>query len=112
MSSFVGAILVVGIVAENAIFLLHAIESERRAGRSVADAVVAGGRERLRPILMTSCAAVCALSPLALGFGAGAAMQQPLAVAVIGGFAVSTALLLWVMPLLYALAEGRSARRD
>ena len=108
VSSFVGAILVVGIVAENAIFLLHAMECERRAGRSLHDAVVAGAQGRLRPILMTCCAAVCALAPLALGFGAGAAMQQPLAVAVIGGFAVSTALLLLVMPLLYVLVEGRS----
>jgi multidrug efflux pump subunit AcrB len=103
VSSFVGAILVVGIVAENAVFFLHVTERERAAGRSLHDALVAAAEARMRPILMTSFAAVCALLPLALGLGAGAAMQQPLAIAVIGGFTVSTLLLLFALPLLYSV---------
>ena len=102
ISSFVGMIMMVGIVAENAIFILHMTQELEKAGKSSYDALIEASVVRARPILMTMLAAVFALAPLALGIGAGAQMQQPLAVAVIGGFSVSTFLLLFLLPMMYA----------
>ena len=101
ISSFVGMIMMVGIVHENGVFIVHMIqEIGGQEGYSV-DSVVQACRVRARPILMTTFAAVFALMPLALGIGAGAQMQQPLAVAVIGGFLLSSFLLLFELPMLY-----------
>lgn len=99
VSSFVGTILVVGIVAENAIFVLHYVMRGTREGMALDEALVQASLVRVRPILMTTFAAVFALMPLALGHG----MQQPLAIAVIGGFSVSTLLLLFALPMLFGL---------
>jgi CzcA family heavy metal efflux pump len=103
ISSMMGMVMIVGIVAENAIFLIHYVERFRAEGLSVQAAVVEAGKTRMRPILMTTLAAVCALTPLAVGIGAGAQMQQPLAIAVIGGFAVSAVLQLLLLPVFYVL---------
>jgi multidrug efflux pump subunit AcrB len=103
ISSFVGAILVVGIVAENAIFLLHYIVRYLKDGMALDEALVQASLVRVRPILMTTFAAVFALLPLALNIGSGTQMQQPLAIAVIGGFSVSTLLLMFVLPQVYGL---------
>jgi CzcA family heavy metal efflux pump len=102
ISSFVGMIMMVGIVAENAIFIIHMAQELEKSGKSRYDSLIEASVVRARPILMTMLAAVFALAPLALGIGAGAQMQQPLAVAVIGGFSVSTFLLLFLLPMMYA----------
>ncbi|HLK13330.1 MAG TPA: efflux RND transporter permease subunit, partial [Fimbriimonadaceae bacterium] len=111
-SSYTGAIMIVGIVTENGILLFA--EYRRRMAEateiSPLEALEAAGCSRLRPILMTTVAAIVALFPLALGIGAGAAMQRPLAIAVIGGLAFSTLFTMLLAPALYALMLGPSAR--
>jgi len=105
ISSFVGAIMMVGIVGENAIFVLHDARSRLQADVSVRRAWVGASRRRLRPVAMTVLATAFALAPLALGLGQGAQLVQPLAIAVIGGFLVSGPLVLFVLPALYALLD-------
>jgi CzcA family heavy metal efflux pump len=108
VSSFMGLLLLVGIVVKNGILLIDVANKRREAGDSVAEALVAAGRTRLRPIVMTTFAAIGGLLPLAVGIGAGAAMEQPLAIAVIGGLSTATAFTLIVIPVLYAgIAGGR-----
>ena len=107
ISSFVGIIMIIGIVAENAIFVMHYVKALLAEGHPLDDALVEASRVRARPILMTTLAAVFALLPLSMGFGAGAQMQQPLAIAVIGGFSLSSVLLLFGLPLLYRLMKRR-----
>ncbi len=103
ISSFMGMIMIVGIVAENAVFLIFYIEQYRATGDDLSVAMIRAGHVRARPIIMTTLAAVLALLPLAFGIGAGAQMQKPLAIAVIGGFSLSVPLLLFCLPPLYAL---------
>jgi CzcA family heavy metal efflux pump len=103
ISSFVGIIMIIGIVAENAIFVMHRVHELRLQGLTLDDALVQAGQMRARPILMTTLAAVLALLPLSLGIGAGAQMQQPLAIAVIGGFSVSSFFLFFGLPVIYRL---------
>jgi multidrug efflux pump subunit AcrB len=104
ISSYTGAIMIVGIVTENGVLLFYEFQRERRlnAIASVEELLASAGKARLRPILMTICAAILTLFPLALGIGAGAAMQKPLAIAVIGGLAFSMFFTLVVAPVLYA----------
>jgi CzcA family heavy metal efflux pump len=106
ISSFVGVILIIGIVAENAIFVMHSARIFIGRGMSLDDALVRACRVRARPILMTTLGAVLAFLPLALGIGTGAQMQQPLAIAVIGGFSVSSLLLFFGLPVVYRLFKG------
>jgi CzcA family heavy metal efflux pump len=103
ISSFVGVIMIIGIVAENAIFVIHTAAKLERDGNPLDAALVRATRLRARPIVMTTLAAVFALLPLSLGIGAGAQMQQPLAIAVIGGFSVSSLLLFFVLPPVYRM---------
>jgi CzcA family heavy metal efflux pump len=105
VSSLVGVILIIGIVAENAVFVFHMVKQFQLKGSSLDEALTKSLMVRTRPIIMTTLAAVLALLPLSLGFGAGAQMQQPLAVAVIGGFSVSSLLLFFVLPPLYKLLK-------
>lgn len=98
VSSYTGMIMVVGIIAENAIFTVWQYRTNRLAGGTPAEAIDYAIALRIRPKLMTAIGAVLALMPLALGIGLGAQMQQPLAVAVIGGFVVGLPLLLIVLP--------------
>jgi CzcA family heavy metal efflux pump len=98
ISSFMGLIMVIGIVAKNGILLLDADQKFRRAGFSAHDAMIQAGRRRLRPILMTALAAAAGMLPLALAIGAGSQMLQPLAIAVIGGISVSMVLSLIITP--------------
>jgi len=109
VSSFMGILLLVGIVVKNGILLMDAANRRRQAGDSVNDALVTAGRMRLRPIVMTTFAAIGGLLPLALGLGAGSAMERPLAIAVIGGLSTATAFTLVVIPVLYAGIAGRRA---
>jgi multidrug efflux pump subunit AcrB len=106
ISSFVGIILIIGIVAENAIFVMHQVKKLTADGVPLDEALVRATRMRTRPIIMTALAGVFALLPLSLGIGAGAQMQQPLAVAVIGGFSLSSVLLFFCLPLVYRLLRG------
>lgn len=108
ISSFVGIIMIIGIVAENAIFVMHRVRELRLQGSTLDDALVHAGQMRARPILMTTLAAVLALLPLSLGIGAGAQMQQPLAIAVIGGFSVSSFFLFFGLPVVYKFLAGKS----
>ena len=98
VASFMGLIMVVGIVAKNGILLLDANEKFRSIGFSPEEAIVQAGRRRLRPIVMTALAAVAGMLPLALALGAGSQMLQPLAIAVIGGILISMLLSLIVTP--------------
>ncbi|MCX6360676.1 MAG: efflux RND transporter permease subunit [Armatimonadetes bacterium] len=103
VSSFMGAIMLVGIVVKNGILLLDRAVRAEHEGVPTDEAVLAAGRERLRPILMTTLTAILGLAPLSLGIGAGSQMQQPLAITVIGGLLYSTILSLVMGPSLYAL---------
>lgn len=98
VSSYTGIIMVVGIIAENAIFTINQYDMNRKSGGSITESVDYAIALRIRPKLMTAVSAVLALMPLALGVGLGAQMQQPLAIAVIGGFCAGLPLLLIVLP--------------
>nr|WP_114210770.1 efflux RND transporter permease subunit [Acidisarcina polymorpha] len=101
VASFMGLIMVIGIVAKNGILLLDADENFRAAGLTSYDAMLSAAQRRLRPILMTALAAISGMLPLALALGAGSQMLQPLAIAVIGGLLISLALSLIVTPAIY-----------
>ena len=111
VASFMGLIMVIGIVAKNGILLLDANEKFRAAGMPADEAIIQAGRRRLRPIVMTALAAVAGMVPLALAIGAGSQMLQPLAVAVIGGIVVSMFLSLVVTPAIQFFLESRAPRR-
>ncbi len=111
VSSFMGVIMLAGIVVKNGILLLDRAQHGVEQGLTSDQAVLEAGAQRLRPILMTTLTAILGLVPLALGLGAGAEMQKPLAVAVIGGLLVSTVLTLVIGPVLYAwLSQVRHQR--
>jgi multidrug efflux pump subunit AcrB len=101
VASFMGLIMVIGIVAKNGILLLDADEKFRAQGVSPEEAMLHAAQRRLRPIVMTAIAAVCGMLPLAFALGAGSQMLQPLAIAVIGGLAISMVLSLVVTPVVY-----------
>ncbi len=103
VASFMGLIMVIGIVAKNGILLLDADEKLRAANLSSTESMLQAAQRRLRPIVMTAIAAVCGMLPLAFALGAGSQMLQPLAIAVIGGIFVSVALSLIVTPVVYHL---------
>ena len=107
VSSIVGLIMVVGIVAKNGILLLDFAGREYDATGNLEVALIRAGEVRLRPILMTSMAAVAGLAPLAFGVGAGAQMQQPLAIAIVGGVSLSMLFSLIGVPLLALLLTRR-----
>lgn len=108
VASFMGLIMVIGIVAKNGILLLEADEQFRAEGASPVEAMLHAAQRRLRPILMTAIAAVCGMLPLAFALGAGSQMLQPLAIAVIGGLAISMLLSLIVTPVVYYALTRRS----
>ncbi len=113
VASFMGLIMVIGIVAKNGILLLDADEKFRAEGASAADAMIHAAQRRLRPIMMTAIAAVCGMLPLAFALGAGSQMLQPLAIAVIGGLAISMVLSLVVTPVVYfLLTRNREAQAE
>jgi CzcA family heavy metal efflux pump len=113
VASFMGLIMVIGIVAKNGILLLDADERYRAEGMSAADAMIHAAQRRLRPIVMTAIAAVCGMLPLAFALGAGSQMLQPLAIAVIGGLAISMVLSLVVTPVVYfLLTKNRVEARE
>ncbi|MEW2284269.1 efflux RND transporter permease subunit [Streptomyces sp. NPDC047841] len=110
--AMIGMLMLIGIVVTNAIVLIDLINQYRAQGHGVVEAVIEGGRHRLRPILMTALATIFALLPMALGVtGEGGFIAQPLAVVVIGGLITSTLLTLLLVPTLYAMLELRKERR-
>lgn len=112
VASLIGVLMLIGIVVTNAIVLVDLVNQYREKGLSTAEAVMAGGEKRLRPILMTALATILALTPMALGItGHGGFISQPLAIVVIGGLVSSTVLTLIVLPTLYNLVEGARERR-
>lgn len=107
VSSFMGLILLVGLIVKNGIILLDFARHVMRVeGLPLAEALLQAARIRLRPILMTTLCTLFGLLPLALGIGAGSAMQKPLALAVIGGLALSTPITLFVVPTLLVAIRG------
>ncbi|MFI8385599.1 efflux RND transporter permease subunit [Streptomyces sp. NPDC085540] len=110
--AMIGMLMLIGIVVTNAIVLIDLVNQYRAQGLGVVEAVIEGGRHRLRPILMTALATIFALLPMALGVtGEGGFISQPLAVVVIGGLVSSTLLTLLLVPTLYTMVELRKERR-
>ena len=110
--AMVGLLMLIGIVVTNAIVLIDLINQYRGRGQDLHTAIIDGARLRLRPIIMTACATIFALIPMALGLtGGGAFISGPLAIVVIGGLVSSTVLTLLLVPVLYSQVERRSERR-
>ncbi|MCU0643451.1 MAG: efflux RND transporter permease subunit, partial [bacterium] len=105
---FIGLILLAGIVVNNAIVLLDFINQLRARGMSKIEAIIEGGKSRLRPIMMTALTTILGLIPLAMGFGEGAEVRSPMAITVIGGLTVSTLLTLIVIPVVYAAVDRKN----
>lgn len=110
VSSFMGLILLVGLIVKNGIILLDFTRHRMTEGVPLDRALVEAGGVRLRPILMTTLCTLFGLLPLSLGLGAGSEMQRPLALAVIGGLALSTPITLFVVPTLLVAIRGRNYR--
>lgn len=107
VSSFMGIILLVGLVVKNGIILIDFSNRLMAQGLSLEEALIQAGSVRLRPIIMTTLCTILGLLPLALGFGAGAELQKPLAIAVIGGLSFSTIFTLIFMPVVFRALAGR-----
>ncbi len=112
VQSFMGAIMSVGVAVANAILLVTFAEHSRIAGTPAREAVIEGARSRLRPILMTSCAMIAGMMPMALGLGEGGEQTAPLGRAVIGGLAAATVATLFVLPSVFAIVLGRKPARS
>ncbi|MCA9938715.1 MAG: efflux RND transporter permease subunit [Anaerolineales bacterium] len=110
ISAMIGFMMLVGIVVTNGIVLMELVQQLRQRGKNATDALIEGGRTRLRPIWMTALAAILALIPLAASSEAGAIIASELARAVTGGLLVSTALTLLVVPVVYSLFDGLTNR--
>ncbi|HEV3075872.1 MAG TPA: efflux RND transporter permease subunit, partial [Thermoanaerobaculia bacterium] len=110
VSSAMGLILLIGLVVKNGIVMLDYAHRLRDEGAPLRDAIEAAARVRLRPILMTTLCTLFGLLPLALGIGAGAELQKPLALAVIGGLGLSTLVTLLAVPSLYVAFRARRER--
>ncbi len=112
IQSAIGAIMAVGVAVANAILLVTFAERARQAGATALDAARDGAASRVRPILMTSCAMIAGMLPMALGFGEGGAQSAPLGRAVVGGLCAATLATLFVLPAVFALIMARSHRRS
>ena len=112
LSSFMGLIMVIGIVAKNGILLLDADQRFRAEGLSPEESMIHAGERRLRPIMMTALATVAGMIPLSLGWGAGSQMLQPLAIAVIGGILASMVLSLVITPAVHYFLAGKNLRSE
>lgn len=112
VSSMIGFLMLIGIVVTNAIVLVERVQQQIEHGLGIREALVEAGGTRLRPILMTAIATICALMPLAIGLGGGSIISSGLAVVVIGGLASSTLLTLVVVPVMYELLYFRRSRKQ
>jgi multidrug efflux pump subunit AcrB len=109
IQSFMGSIMAVGVAVANAILLVTFAQRARQEGKPAAEAGVDGARGRVRAILMTSCAMIAGMIPMALGIGEGGEQTAPLGRAVIGGLVAATAATLLILPAVFALVMGRSS---
>ena len=109
--ALIGAIMLVGIVTKNGIVMVDYMNLLVERGSDVFDAVIAGGKSRLRPVLMTSFTTILGMLPMAIGGGEGSETWQPMGIAVIGGLTFSTLLTLFVVPVLYAIMETRAEKK-
>ncbi len=109
--ALIGAIMLVGIVTKNGIVMVDYMNLLIERGYEVFDAVIAGGKSRLRPVLMTSFTTVLGMLPLAIGSGSGSETWQPMGIAVIGGLTFSTILTLFIVPVLYSILVNRAVRK-
>lgn len=105
--SFIGAIILVGLVVKNGIVLIDYINILRKRGLNMLQAVALGGKHRLRPVLMTALTTMFGMLPMALSRHEGSEMWRPLGITVIGGMLVSTIVTLVLIPVLYSIFEGR-----
>ncbi|HMF14799.1 MAG TPA: efflux RND transporter permease subunit, partial [Gemmataceae bacterium] len=112
LQSFMGAIMAIGVAIANAILLVTFAERGRRAGTASAEAAVESAQSRLRPILMTACAMIAGMLPMALGIGEGGEQTAPLGRAVIGGLLAATVATLAVLPAVFAIVQGKSSPRS
>jgi HAE1 family hydrophobic/amphiphilic exporter-1 len=112
MPAMIGALMLVGIAVTNAIVLVDRVQQQRKKGLSIREALLEAGATRLRPILMTAIATICALLPMSLGMSEGALLSQSLAIVVIGGLTTSTFLTLIVVPVVYELIYHRQRKNE
>ncbi len=110
--SFIGAIMLIGIVVKNGIVLIDYINLNRERGMSIRRAVINGGHSRLRPVLMTSLTTILGMVPMAIGTGVGSEMWRPMGTAVIGGLAMSTVMTLLFVPTMYTIFALTGIRRN
>lgn len=110
--ALIGAIMLVGIVTKNGIVMVDYMNLLIERGSGVFEAVIAGGKSRLRPVLMTSFTTVLGMVPLAIGSGEGSETWQPMGIAVIGGLTFSTILTLFIVPVLYSILVNRAQRKE
>ncbi len=110
--ALIGAIMLVGIVVKNGIVMVDFINLLRERGQSVNQSVIASGKSRLRPVLMTSLTTILGMLPMALGIGTGSEIWQPMGIAVIGGLTFSTMLTLLVIPVVYSVFGGRAIKQE
>jgi len=109
VQSFMGAIMAIGVSVANAILFVSVAEQRRREGLSSLDAALEGARRRVRPILMTTCAMIAGMVPMAMSLGEGGDQTAPLGRAVIGGLIASTVTVLGLMPSLFAILQRRAS---
>jgi multidrug efflux pump subunit AcrB len=112
IQSFMGAIMAIGVSVANSILLVTFAERARREGATAGAAAVDGARHRLRPILMTSCAMIAGMVPMALALGEGGEQTAPLGRAVIGGLAAATMATLFLLPSIFAVMQGSATTRS
>ncbi len=112
IQSFMGSIMAVGVAVANAILLVTFAERARREGATPAAAALDSAQHRLRAILMTSCAMIAGMIPMALGLGEGGEQTAPLARAVIGGLAAATLATLLILPSVFAVVQARAHTRS
>ncbi|MDR0713862.1 MAG: efflux RND transporter permease subunit [Bacteroidales bacterium] len=112
MLSMIGAIMLIGIVVKNGIVLVDYINLNRQRGATLTQAVISGGKSRLRPVLMTTMTTILGMLPMALRLGEGAELWQPMGVAIIGGLTMSTVLTLIVIPVVYTLFGAGNIKKE
>jgi len=108
--SMIGIIMLMGLVTKNGILLIDFVNKERESGADRLTAILTSARVRIRPIIMTTCAMIFGMMPLALAIGEGAEQRAPMAHAVIGGLITSTLLTLFVVPVVYTLLDDLAVR--
>lgn len=110
LMSLIGGVMLVGIVVKNGIVLVDYINLNRERGMGISQAVISGGKSRLRPVLMTSLTTILGMVPMSLGIGEGSELWQPMGVAIVGGLTVSTLVTLVIIPVVYCVFASREVK--